>query len=329
MDIPPVCMSGFAYRSIATSKLEFGDTRLCALYSEIDATIAAQVREVGLVQPLPVWEQADDRYHLLAGYSYLPALRLLGVPEVGCQVLAVDTPPSLLYPLRILHGLSTLATSPVLQALLLDQAKQHLETAELLRLLPLMGQKAQLHKIEELTALLRLPTAVLRAVHHGSLAMKTVKLFNRLPDAEQHSLVELISRFRAGGSKQQKLVEMLIELRLRHNQSIYHLLQPWLDEQPVDADNLPQQLHNLLHHLHERCAPHSTEAEKAFQRLVRELAPPAQLRINHCPAFEDESLEVTIRFASQAELRHHWPTLLALTTPIMPPKTQQGGPTLQ
>jgi len=313
MESHTTLMNNIAYRPVVIDSLDFSDARIGLLYADIDATIAVQVRAFGMLQPLPVWEQGDGRYHLLAGHSYLPVLRLLGVQEVCCQIVAVNTPLSILYPLQILHGLSALATSPVLQAILLDQAQQHLETEELLRLLPLMGLKAQLYTIKELTALLRLQPAVLRALHQGSLATKSVKLFNRLPDAEQHSLVELISRFRAGGSKQQKLVEMLIELSLRHNQSIHSLLQPWLDEQTHEDTNLPQQLHNLLHHLHERCAPHSTEAEKNFQRLVRELNPPTQLRINHCSAFEDESLEVTIRFANQAELRHHWPTLLDLS----------------
>lgn len=313
MESPPTCMSDFAYRPIATSSLKFGDARLSALYDQIDATRAAQVRAFGMLLPLPVREQEDGCYQLLAGYDYLPALRLLGVQEVDCQVLAVDTPPSRLYPLQILHGLSTLGTSPILQAILLDQAKQHLNTEGLLRLLPLMGHKAHPHKIEELTALLRLQPAVLCALHRGTVAAKNVKFFDRLPDEEQQSLVDLITRFRAGGSKQQKLVEMLIELRLRQNQSIQSLLQSWLSEQPADSDNLPQQLHNLLNHLHERYAPHTTEAETNFQRLVRELKPPVQLRLNHCPAFEDESLEVTIRFANQTELRQHWPALLDLS----------------
>lgn len=305
-------MSKSEHRLLATDRLDFCDARLDFLFTDIDATIADQVRAFGMLQPLPVWEQKEGRYHLLAGHAYLPVLRLLEVREVFCQVFALDTPPSILYPLQIIHGLSTLITSPVLQAILLDQAQQHLEANELLRLLPLMGHKAQAYKIDELTAMLRLQPAVLRGLHAGTLAIKTVKLLNRLPPDEQQRVIELITRYRAGGSKQQKLVEMLIELRLRHDQSIQTLLHPWLDEQPRESDNPPQQLHNLLNHLHERCAPHSSEAEKNFQRLLRELAPPAHLRINHCPAFEDESLEVVIRFANQAVLQHHWPTLLAL-----------------
>jgi len=69
----------------------------------------------------------------------------------------------------------------------------------------------------------------------------------------------------------------------------------------------------LLNHLHERCTPHSTDAEKNFQRLVRELNPSAHLRLNHSPCFEDDNLELTIRFADQAALRRHWPTLCALS----------------
>lgn len=300
------------YRLIKTDHLVFSDPLLSSLFSAVDSTLLDQVRDFGLLQPLPVQVQHDELFPLLAGQSFLPVLRQLGVREVMCQVFPSDTPVLHLYALQILHGLSTLRTSPILQAHLLNQAQQHLDNESLLRLLSLMGHKPQRSKLQELTALLHLHPASLLALHRGLLLPRAAKLLTRLPSVDQQTLTEVINRFHPGGSKQQKLIEMLCELRLRFQQPIAELISPWLDEHAEDADNLPQQLHTLLRQLQERCAPHSTQAEKAFQRLLQHLNPPAQLRIDHSPSFEDESMNVTIRFADQTELRHHWPALLEL-----------------
>lgn len=300
------------YRLIKTDHLVFADPLFTSLFSAVDSTLLDQVREFGLLQPLPVQVQHDELFHLLAGQPFLPVLRQLGAREVMCQVFPSDTPVLHLYALQILHGLSTLRTSPILQAYLLNQAQQYLDNESLLRLLSLMGHKPQRSKLQELTALLHLHPASLLALHRGLLLPRAAKLLTRLPSVDQQTLTEVINRFHPGGSKQQKLIEMLCELRLRFQQPIAELISPWLDEHAEDADNLPQQLHTLLRQLHERCAPHSTQAEKAFQRLLQHLNPPAQLRIDHSPSFEDESMDVTIRFADQTELRHHWPALLEL-----------------
>lgn len=300
------------YRLIKTDHLVFSDPLLSSLFSAVDSTLLDQVREFGLLQPLPVQVQHDELFHLLAGQTFLPVLRQLGAREVMCQVFPSDTPVLHLYALQILHGLSTLRTSPILQAHLLNQAQQHLDDESLLRLLSLMGHKPQRSKIQELTALLHLHPASLLALHLGVLLPRTAKLLTRLSSADQQTLTEVINRFHPGGSKQQKLVEMLCELRLRFQQPMDELISPWLDEHAEDTDNLPQQLHTLLRQLHERCTPHSTQAEKAFQRLLQHLNPPAHLRIDHSPSFEDERMDVTIRFTDQAELLHHWPSLLEL-----------------
>lgn len=301
------------YRLIKTDHLVFTDPLLSSLFSAVDSTLLDQVREFGLLQPLPVQVQHDELFHLLAGQTFLPVLRQLGVREVMCQVFPSDTPVLHLYALQILHGLSTLRTSPILQAHLLNQAaQQHLDNESLLRLLSLMGHKPQRSKLQELTALLHLHPASLLALHRGVLLPRAAKLLTRLSSVDQQTLTEVINRFHPGGSKQQKLVEMLCELQLRCQQPIAELISPWLDEHAEDADNLPQQLHTLLRQLHERCAPHSTQAEKAFQRLLQHLNPPAHLRIDHSPSFEDESMDVTIRFADQTDLRHYWPALLEL-----------------
>lgn len=303
------------FRTIPLRTLDFPDPFISSLYHCVDANLESltnQVKQFGLIQPLPVHRVSEQTYQLLAGYSYLPILRQCGYKEAVCQIMPeVSEYPR--YVLQICHGLSTVRTSPILQAYLLKTASHSLAENELMQLLVLMGFKPQRYKVQELIALLDLSPASIFALHQGILAPKTGKLLARLSNEDQDVLTQLIEKYSPGGSKQQKLVEMLIELSIRHQQSINALLMPWFELQRKDEPtNLPQQLQGLLRYLHEQSFPHLTNAEKQFQRLPLELALPANVGLHHSSAFEDESLELSIQCENLLSLKKLWQRLAPL-----------------
>ena len=236
-----------------------------------------ELRAWGLPQPLPVWQSSPSRFQLLAGFPYLTALQSLGIQTVDCQILPPDTAVFSRYVLQIRHSLSTLPSSPVLQAHLLQQAQQTLTEGEVLRLLAAMGHKPQRYKLQELLALLQLDPSALLALHQGTLAPKAGKHLALLDPDDQRSLVEMINTYRPGGSKQQKLVEMATELSLRYNKPVRDTVQDWVGGQ-TDQHNRPQQLQHLLQTLQEQVVPRNTKAEKDFHKFVQELQPPARVR---------------------------------------------------
>lgn len=269
------------------------------------------LRTWGLPQPLPVWQSGATRFQLLAGYPYLPALRSLGIKTVQCQILPPDTAVFNRYALQIRHSLSTLPSSPVLQAHLLQQAQKTLAEDEALRLLAAMGHKPQRYKLQELLALLQLDPTVLLAMHQGILSVKAGKHLALLTPDDQRSLVEVINTYRPGGSKQQKLVEMTVELALRHNKPVRDIVRDWVGGQ-TDQHNRPQQLQHLLQTLQEQVAPRNTEAEKDFHKLVQALQPPEQVSLEHSPSFEDDSVTVRLYFSTSEQLRAQWQTIQTL-----------------
>ncbi|MDD2466627.1 MAG: hypothetical protein PHI97_21730, partial [Desulfobulbus sp.] len=278
------------FRTLSVAAIAFPDTLISALFQRVDERLLAQVAKFGIFQPLPVEQVSEHSFQLLGGYQYLPVLRQLRYKEIVCQV-TTDLSGFSRCTLQICHGLSTVLTSPILQANLLQTAAQALTEDELVQLLPLMGHKPQRYKIQELLTLLELTPASIQALHHGYLAPKTGKLLSRLASDDQNFLVDLIAKYRPGGSKQQKLVEMLLELALRHNLSISELLKPWMKVGQEYA-NLPQQLQGLLRYLQEQSFPNLTDAEKEFQRLPQELNLPAHVQLHHSASFEDESVEL-------------------------------------
>ena len=296
------------FRSLPLATLDLADDFLRLLHQgPPDPQLLAKLAEFGQLQPLLVLQRPQEPHQLRSGYEQYLALRALGAEQVVCQLLPPDTPPFRCFALEILADLTGPQASPVAQAHLLRQARQVLDEQEQLRLLGLMGYKPQPYKLKELSALLSLDQAAVLALHRGTLSPKSAKLCLSLAAEEQQMLVEVITSHRLGGSKQQKLVEMVTELSRRHHQPITTLLHGWRSTaEETAADNPPQRLQALMQHLQEQCHPDETAAEQRFLALVQELQPPETVRIRHCLSFEDESLEVCLRLADAATLRRQW-----------------------
>lgn len=282
----------------------------------VDASLIDRLHRFGQTTPLLVWQRSEKIFQLLADYPTMQAITSLGIEHVLCRVLPLSAPPTLRYSLQILHGLSGLLASPILHAHLLQQARQELTEDELFDLMRLMGYKPQRYELDELIALMHLSPAALRALHRGILAPRTGKLLKSLSHDDQTILVRLLDAYRPGGSKQFKLIEMVTELFLRDNKSVRELLRKWLPtEHERVRDNTPQRLQKILQSLAELYWPEKTKMEKRFQQLVDELHPPMGVVLAPSPSFEDESVEVRLRFANSEVLRKKWATLKTVIAP--------------
>lgn len=263
-----------------------------------------RLRRFGQTAPLLVWQTGAECYQLLSAAELFMQLGTLGIDTVSCLILPQDTPLPDRFAHQILHGLKGPDASPILQAHCIRQAQQHLTEDIVLELLALMELKPQRATIEELEALLQLVPSVVRAVHRRQIALKTAKLFRKLDYEDQEILVQLLSVYRPGGSKQYKLVEMSTELALRHNCRISELVGPWLPQTVQQAvDNLPQRFQGLLQHLSEHYWPERTKLEQEFHQSVRELQLPKTVTVVPAPSFEDDSVELRIHMGNLTNVR--------------------------
>lgn len=296
------------FQSLAIQLIDFQDDFIKSLYDgPIDTITLSNLQKFGQLYPVLVQQQNENHYHLLARYQYFTAIKKMGMQKIVCQILPHSISLNTLFSLQILHDLASPQSSPIIQAHLLRHAQLALPEEDLLSLLSLMGYKPQRYKLKELTDLLQLEPTVVLALHRGTLSQKAGKNLALLTHEDQRHLVNLISTYRLGGSKQQKLVEMVTELILRDNKPAKEIINRWLpDEGKTHAGNKPQQLYGLMQCLHEQCFPGTTSAEKEFKKLVQELQPPKEITIEHSLSFEDDQMEVRLRFADAATLRRKW-----------------------
>ena len=279
---------------------------------EADEHLPVETTEkFGLLRPLPVVEASGCRFQLLGDYHQFKSVCQVGLEGGICQIFPASTPAVTLLSLQVLFNQQAGQMSPVLQAWIASRAQTLLSEQEQMALLVLMGIKPQRYKRNELIALLHLDPSAVMALHQGLLAQKSGKQLALLAPEDQRLVVRVINAYRLGGSKQQKLLEMVGELVLRENRPVADLLATWLPGEG-EPNNLPQRAQHLLDHLHRLCFSEKEAAEKAFQGFVRSLQPPEGITIDHSLSFEDESVEVRLRFADAEALRQHWQALRSL-----------------
>ena len=178
-------------------------------------------------------------------------------------------------------------------------------------LLSLMGYKPHPYLAQELINLLHLDQSALSCLHTGLLSLKSGKQLARFSLADQQRLVEIISTYRLGGSKQQKFIEMILDLTIQAGLSAQDILQEWDGEQIKDAKNGPQGTTSLFEYLNKSCFPRLAAAENDYATFIKTLQPPEGISVDHSLSFEDESLEVRLRFADAAALMKQWDKILS------------------
>ena len=277
------------------------------------ASLLSLLGKFGQIHPLLVLKERQGCFRLLAGHTWYLAMQAAGHASASCQILPADTMANEVFSLQILHQQHHNTLSPVLQAYILHQAQNCLTENDLLNLLPLMHHKPQQYILLDLLNLLQLDQAVLMAMHRGQIPMKAGKALARLSCEEQQILARLICRYQLGGSKQQKLLEMMTEIALRTQQTVRDILQSWEVQRISEQGNGPQETANLLAYLTACCYPARVEAEERFQKLVQTLGLPQGISIEHCPAFEDDSLEVRLHFNTAESLLNSWNLVKKIT----------------
>ncbi|NLX19532.1 MAG: hypothetical protein GXY53_09695 [Desulfobulbus sp.] len=273
----------------------------------VNIPLTETLREFGQTIPLLVLQKNETAYQLLANFAVFQSLNFLEVSRLYCRVLPCTLQPYRRYSLQVLHGWNELQESPILRAHLLQQAGAHCTSEELLSLLSLMGLPPQRHMADELVSLLSLSAETISALHHGFLALKSAKLMFRLSHQDQKYVVKILKRYKPGGSKQYKLIEMITELTRRMNVPVANLVQKWLpSDQDSVSDNSPQQLQNILRELIRLCWPEKTKLDEQFLQFVHSLSLPKNISVTPSSSYEEESCSLCIHFASADELRNMW-----------------------
>ena len=305
------------YRQVKIKDIDLSDTRYALNPfppAQPDTQLSKSIDFFGILHPPLLLKLDTNNYIVLSGRKRIQAV----VDKDGSLITAIVISSGYIdQPLVILSTLlqHKLIGSPlgiIEQAIFFKKAMACLPTEEIIRFLPIMGYKEKSHIPRDLISLLDLnPTAQLE-LHKGVLSLRAGKKLLLFPSEDQQVLAELIHELRLGGSKQQKLIDLVLELTKRLQICADELLNRWQEKEKGKQLNGPQKAASLLNWLQRKCSPRSVAEEDNFRKFSRQLELPAGVRISHTPSFEDERVTLSVEFSSRKVLEKQWPQIRSL-----------------
>jgi len=270
--------------------------------------LIASMREHGILQPPLVMASKDDTFAVLSGLKRLQALRQMGGEKTLCRVVAasIEKRALLLLILEEHRWHSPLTISE--KAFFLALVKRFLPPDSLSEFYPLLAPSERPHKTARLLALTNLPPEILRAAHEGRISAATAQALTALSAEEQRVLFAKLTETQLSDNKQKRFLQLLSEACDLRQETLMTILQrPEITNIFTDRQmNQPQQAQRLLDALVTLSTPESSAAERQFRQWQSSLALPTGARVEHSPAFENDSLRLILPFTGQQPLEAFW-----------------------
>jgi ParB family chromosome partitioning protein len=288
------------FHPVPLSAIDFEDrTYSLTLFEDHPSEmLLASIKRFGILHP-PILRQVDDNsYCIIVGRKRITATQHLApAAPIFCRIIPVDIEITAIFSLLLEEAETGIPLSIVEQIVFFEKLLLISPMEEAIPMLEQLGYKPQIHILKNLLKLRSLNESVLQALHHGTIHIKSARKLLNLSETDQKMIVQLITSLHLGGSKQQKLIDLCIELNMRKNVPLKTILAdfPSADElgQPM---NIPQHGAALLSWLHNECFPQFSQAENNFKRQVARLNLPSTMHISHTPAFENKEITLSLCF---------------------------------
>ncbi len=259
--------------------------------------------DFSLLHP-PLLLAEGKQFRLLSGKAFLPPFVQDDATLIYALVINKNKTVEQQQIFKMLLDYKLLHSPPSIieQAIYFQKVIPLLSQEEIAKQLSLLGYKKNHTIAGDLTTLLQLNVSVQRALHEGTLAPRVARMLFQFKDKDQKEIAVLIDTFHLGASKQQKLVENLLQLTKRSGTPCRELIKQWQKTQKDTQGNGPQQAASLLQWLDECCHPRARKAEEEFLAFCRQLNLPETMHIHHTKSFEDEQLTLCIHFSSKRQM---------------------------
>jgi len=266
--------------------------------------LSKSIQSYGILRPLIVIKQKNHVFELLCGRQrYQIWKNDLNKKSILCHIL--QSPLDTISLLELIFEDQRLSNplSVIEMAQFTAICQQMLRPSELSNLFERLklGNHGYLQKI---TQLLTLEKPILDALHAGKLSEKVGFELITMSVEDRLQLYTLFEKLSLNNNKQRRIISYMRTISSRNNMTICDFLKNNYSELTNAAaiENAPQAGLNLLDGLQKRCMPMSSIAKKEFQDRVSQLKLPATCAVEHSPAFEKDSVTLSIRFESLADL---------------------------
>lgn len=274
----------------------------------LSGDLVASVREHGILQPPLVIAKEDDTFVALSGLRRLQALRQAGGEKTLCRVVAADIEKRTLLQLILEEHRWHSPLTASEKAFFLVLAKRFLPPDSLSEFYPLLALPQRSQEAARLLTLAGLPSEILGSAHDGRISVTTAQALAALSPEDQRAVFTRLTAIQLSDNKQKRFFQLLTEAHDLRQETLAAILElPEITIIFTDKQmNPPQKAGRLLDALTALATPESSMAERRFQKWQSTLALPAGARVEHSPAFENDTLRLILPFAGRQTLEAFW-----------------------
>ncbi len=269
--------------------------------------LTASIKKIGMLNP-PLLLEHNSEYIIVCGFRRIEACRILGWSQVEARILGPGTKKADCARIAVTDNALQRSLNLIEQsrslALISGFIKDDVILAQELPALGLPGNQSVINKIEQIC---HLSSPIQRAVLSDIISLAMALELGKLAPDVGAGFVELFENIKLSLNKQREIITYVQEIALREEIAILELLnedrlQAILNQTELDKN---QKTRIIRSYLKQRRFPAITSAERAFEKLIKELRLPRGIKLIPPTNFEGLIYTFTINFKDLTELIEH------------------------
>ncbi len=283
--------------TVEIDKIDGNERSFCISYPLEDDLLLASIARFGILLPLSLLREDDPV--VVAGFKRLDAARRLGMTEVPCVYLDIGARQALLTAINdnLARPLNTVEKALCISKMLAAGFTRE----EVCEVAALLGLPPRENTLETAVAAASAQTPVLSFLVKRRLPFPLVEQLFWFDVEEQESIIRLAEAVGGTVSSLREMLHLMMLLKVKRGAVDFRQLDGAKDADALRL-RLKRQTHPLLSGLEEKLAA-----------LMSACALPPQIKVKVDPAFEKESIDISLRAGNMREIEDALARLQRLT----------------
>ena len=274
-------------------------------YGFDNSELIKSISQVGIINKPYIFWNCDETVEVVTGYRRILALKNLNVKEVECFDLTDSgMSPQDLLEFALYDNLSTREFNLVEKSKILNKLRLLVKEVNLInKICSLINVNLKdynlIMKIEDMAE------SIKRSVSSGSLNIKTLEHLVRFNIDDQLICNRWINNLKLNYNQQIQFIDYISDISRIESKAIQKLMNDEYFQNLLSDEkkNIPQKAKELIDNLRERRNPDYYKYQHIFEKKVRKLQLPKNIKIKHPMYFESEFYQLEIDFKNGTELK--------------------------
>lgn len=266
--------------------------------------LSESLREQGILEPLVVFENAPNEFHLIHGFLRMTFCIQNQVNEIPTVILPASTSPETVLDYVCVAFFKDLQNSVVVKAKMINLANQNgINRKKIIeKYLPLLGLEAHETVLKKLESILKLPPQILNYCHEKKFSLRQCIHLTRHPTELLKTVFFWHNHIHLSASLFEEILNHLKDCMRLEKKTPHELLASMELESLLTSSLDPHvKTETLRDRIRKRKYPILSKTNDQMHQTVQNLQLPSSVQLKWDPTLEIRALEVGIKVQSLQE----------------------------